>query len=121
MAIDSVWRMQLIIRQLGGVVTRINIQNPKLFNDFFASNPTGVFNDSSTCPSAEYARCGQPFAHAILVRRLHSSIIDNTCLTVMNLSFNIQQLTMLVVYNLTSRQHLLHLFKAAANQSILTS
>eukprot|EP00775_Hariotina_reticulata_P007681 gene7681-7882_t len=64
LAIDTVWQMQLIIRQLGGVVTRINIQNPKRFNDFFASNPTGVFNNSSTCLPAEVNATRHPHLSA---------------------------------------------------------
>eukprot|EP00775_Hariotina_reticulata_P001930 gene1930-2260_t len=62
--IDSFWAIQMRIRQLGGVVTRININNPKSFDSFFHANPTGIYLDTSTCTS--FATCGKPFGHAVL-------------------------------------------------------
>lgn len=65
-AIDSIYKIQLLIRQHGAVVSRINVNNPELFRAFFEDNPTGVLNDTSTC--SDWPSCGQPFGHAILVR-----------------------------------------------------
>lgn len=64
-AIDSIWKMQLYIRQHGGVVSRLNINNPKAFTEFFESVPTGVFEDATPC--VDWPSCGQPYGHAVLI------------------------------------------------------
>lgn len=63
--IDSIWRIQLHIRQHGGVVTRLNVINPKALTEFFKRKPKGVFNSTAQC--VDWPECGVPYGHAVLL------------------------------------------------------
>lgn len=64
-AIASMWEVQRTIREHGGVVTRLNVNNPRDFRDFFAAHPTGIYNNSAAC--SDRSQCGEPFATAVLL------------------------------------------------------